>query len=39
MPMKPKPFTYMCEECGWTKTVAPRSDALSPGEWFDRCPK
>ena len=39
MPMKPRPFTYVCEECGWKKTVAPRSDALGPGEWFDQCPK
>ncbi len=38
MPMKPRPFTYVCEECKWTKTVAPRSDALRPGEWFDQCP-
>lgn len=31
MPMKPKPITYACEECGWTKTVAPRSNALKEG--------
>lgn len=28
MPIKPRPFTFECEGCGWTKTVAPRSDAL-----------
>jgi len=39
MPVKPRPFTFECEGCGWTKTVAPRSDALSPGEWIDQCPK
>jgi Zn finger protein HypA/HybF involved in hydrogenase expression len=39
MPVKPRPFTYECEACGWRKTVAPRSDALRPGEWFDACPK
>jgi Zn finger protein HypA/HybF involved in hydrogenase expression len=39
MPVKPKPFTCECEACGWRKTVAPRSDALRPGEWFDACPK
>ena len=39
MPMKPKPFTFVCDECGWKKTVAPRSDALGPGDWFACCPK
>jgi Zn finger protein HypA/HybF involved in hydrogenase expression len=39
MPIKPRPFTFECEGCGWTKTVAPRSDALAPGEWIYRCPR
>lgn len=39
MPIKPKPFIYFCESCGWKKTVAPRSDALMPGEYYDCCPK
>nr|WP_225923548.1 MULTISPECIES: DNA repair protein RadA [Pseudomonas] len=39
MPIKPRPFTFVCDECGWKKTVAPRSDALRPGDWFARCPK
>lgn len=39
MPIKPRPFTYICDECGWSKTMAPRSDALRPGEWLDRCSK
>lgn len=39
MPIKPRPLTFECEGCGWTKTVAPRSDALAPGEWVDQCPK
>lgn len=39
MPVRPRPFTYECEGCGWTKTVAPRSDALVPGEWFEVCPQ
>ena len=38
MPIKPRPFTFECEGCGWTKTVAPRSDALAPGVWFYLCP-
>ena len=39
MPIKPKPFTFVCDECGWKKNVAPRSDALGPGDWFAHCPK
>ncbi|MGJ7515468.1 hypothetical protein ACSFE6_14205 [Pseudomonas baetica] len=39
MPIKPHPFNVVCEACGWKKTLAPRSDALGPGEWFSHCPK
>jgi Zn finger protein HypA/HybF involved in hydrogenase expression len=39
MPIRPRPYTLVCEGCGWRKTVAPKSDALSPGEWFNACPK
>ena len=39
MPIKPKPFTYVCPCCGWKKTVAPTSDDLFVGEFFDSCPK
>lgn len=39
MPIKPRPFTFVCVECGWKKTVAPQSDALGPGGWFEKCPK
>jgi Zn finger protein HypA/HybF involved in hydrogenase expression len=39
MPIKPRPFTFVCGECGWKKTVAPRSDALGAGECFKQCPK
>ena len=39
MPMPPRPFTFVCRKCSWKKTVAPRSDALGPGEWFKQCPK
>ncbi len=38
MPIKPKPFVYSCPACGWRKIVAPRSDALMPGEYYDCCP-
>lgn len=39
MPIQPRPCTYHCPSCGWSKTTAPLSDALMPGEYFDRCPK
>ena len=39
MPIKPKPFTLVCEDCNWKKTIAPRSDALRPSEWFMVCPR
>jgi hypothetical protein len=31
MPVRPRPFTFECGECGWKKTVAPQSDCLRPG--------
>ncbi|MCX7258605.1 MAG: hypothetical protein NTZ64_18315 [Polaromonas sp.] len=39
MPIRPQPVTYTCPACGWSKTVAPRSDALMPGEFFSACPR
>ena len=39
MPIKPRPFTFICEDCNWKKTIAPRSYALMPGDWFATCPK
>ncbi len=38
MPVRPSPRTYTCPACGWFKTVAPRSDALMPGDYYDACP-
>jgi Zn finger protein HypA/HybF involved in hydrogenase expression len=38
MPVRPRPMTYTCPACRWAKTVAPRSDALKPGEFFSCCP-
>lgn len=38
MPVAPPPKIYRCSACGWSKTVAPRSDALMPGEFFRVCP-
>ena len=39
MPIPPSPTTYTCPACHWSKTVAPRSDALMPGEFFSACPR
>ncbi len=38
MPIRPSPATYRCAACGWSKTVHPHSDALRPGEHFQKCP-
>ena len=38
MPIRPQPTTYSCPAWHWSKTVAPRSDALMPGEFFSACP-
>ncbi len=39
MPIPPSPHTYHCPACGWSKTVAPRSDVLMPGiDHFNACP-
>lgn len=38
MPIRPKPTSYRCHQCNWSKTVAPKSDALGPGDWFSTCP-
>ena len=38
MPIRPQPVTYTCPACHWSKTVAPRSDALMPSEFFSACP-
>lgn len=38
MPIRPPPRTYTCPACHWSKTVAPLSDALSPGEHLRACP-
>jgi DNA-directed RNA polymerase subunit RPC12/RpoP len=39
MPIQPTPTTYHCQKCGWKKTVAPKSDALMPGDHYDTCPE
>ena len=38
MPISPIPRHYTCPACHWSKTVAPRSDALTPADYFSECP-
>lgn len=38
MSVRPQARTYSCPACCWSKTVAPRSDALAPSEYFESCP-
>jgi Zn finger protein HypA/HybF involved in hydrogenase expression len=35
----PKPFKFICPKCGYSKTVAPKSDVLNPADFIDTCPK
>ena len=39
MAIRPPPRHYSCPACGWSKTVAPRSDALGPWDFYKICPK
>ena len=39
MPIAPKPFKYKCPQCGYSKVVKPKSDALNPMEMLSICPK
>jgi len=39
MPINPPRRIYKCPSCNWQKTVAPKSDALSPLDHFEECPK
>lgn len=39
MPIRPRPYTVTCQQCGWKKTFAPLSDALGPGDVCERCEK
>lgn len=39
MPVPPPAMTFSCPSCSWSKTTAPASDALGPGDWFAECPK
>ena len=39
MPICPTPMYYQCPACHWSKTVAPRSDALGPCDFYSDCPQ
>lgn len=38
MPSRPIAMTYTCTSCSWSKTTAPKSDALLPSDFFTKCP-
>jgi len=37
--IQPKPFKFLCEQCGYSKVVKPKSDALNPMDMINTCPK
>ncbi|MCX6076297.1 MAG: hypothetical protein NTW78_05335 [Campylobacterales bacterium] len=37
--IKPQPFKFVCPECGFSKVVASKSDALSFVDISSICPK
>jgi transcription elongation factor Elf1 len=39
MPIQPKPYKLVCPKCGYTKIVAPKSDASLMIEDLSSCPK
>ncbi len=39
MPIRPQPMRVSCPHCHWHTISAPRSDAISPGEWVTQCPR
>ncbi|PWE23567.1 hypothetical protein DF188_02530 [Aliarcobacter skirrowii] len=38
MAIKPKPYKLVCPKCGFSKVVAPKSDALSPKDLIAMSP-
>ncbi len=38
MHIPPYPMTFHCNQCNWSMTVAPASDALAPGNWHHSGP-
>ena len=39
MAIRPSSMHYHCPACSWSKTVAPLSDALGPGDFYSACPE
>jgi len=35
----PKPFKFKCKQCGYSKIIKPKSDALNPLDFIRTCPK
>lgn len=39
MAIKPRPYKLSCARCGWSKTFAPQSDAMTARDYPHACPK
>lgn len=39
MAIKPRPYKLSCARCGWSKTFAPQSDAITARDYPHACPK
>ncbi len=37
--IQPQPFKYKCKDCGYSKIIKPKSDALNPMDFINICPK
>jgi len=37
--IRPNPFIISCKKCHYCKVVHPKSDALSPSDFIQRCPE
>ncbi len=37
--IQPKPFKFVCLQCGYSKVVTPKSDVLHPSDLSSTCPK
>lgn len=34
-----QPFKWVCPQCGYSKTITPKSDVIRPEELMNRCPQ
>lgn len=37
--IKPSPYSANCDDCNWSKSFAPQSDAIMPRERPKQCPQ